>query len=382
MPKGPVHPGHVLLVPVTHTSEGAWNLGDEWITLVEKLQQHAAQVYDMDLFVFERSMMTKGGYHTHVQVVPVPRDKSTQLQTTMLAHAKASGFDLRPIQSDLGAKNLISKDDSYFYAEIRTRSQSFRFFYRHDAGDSTATSVPLQFAREVLASVLENPKLAHWKACVVDKEQETQLATEFRDSFNASMGRLAVAASSLVGAVTASSTRLQQFSRERNSIRRREQQVDAAFVPEFSASLDDGVEMQLPVRYVQLYGTPGATLSEETYDVVQGAISSYLEDWWRQFPSVFANSLNNVRSEIVADQPMIDFESETFAAVGNDLELLITMTFSDGGGDPTVENAGDSEREPLFQDNGVGDGGGDGIEYSEATTSGGVMPSKATTNSA
>jgi diadenosine tetraphosphate (Ap4A) HIT family hydrolase len=185
MPKGPVHPGHILLVPVKHTREGAWNLNDEWIGLVDKLQQHAASVYDMDLFIFERSMETRGGYHTHVQCVPVPRDSTARLQTTMMAHAKASGFDLRTVQSDLGITNMIGKKDSYFYAEIRTRSQNFRFFYRHNTEEEPAGTVPLQFAREVLASVLKNPKLAHWKACVVDQEQETELATIFRESFNA-----------------------------------------------------------------------------------------------------------------------------------------------------------------------------------------------------
>ena len=184
MPKGPVHPGHILLVPITHTNEGAWNLDKEWIQLVDKLQQHAAQAYDMDLFVFERAMETKGGYHTHIQCVPVPRDSITTLQGTMMAHAKASGFDLRPIQSDLGVKAMINKDDSYFYAEVRTRSQNYRFLYSRDNSDEGAANVPLQFAREVLASVLKNPKLAHWKACVVDKEQETQITSEFRTSFN------------------------------------------------------------------------------------------------------------------------------------------------------------------------------------------------------
>lgn len=184
MPKGPVHPGHILLVPVTHTREGAWNLNNEWIGLLEKLQQHASSAYDMDMFVFERSVETKGGYHTHVQCVPVPRDSTTKLQTTMMAHAKASGFDLRPIQSDLGVKTMMSKDDSYFYAEIRTRSQNSRFFYCYNMNDREAATVPLQFAREVLASVMKNPKLAHWKACVVDKQQETDLAGKFRDSFN------------------------------------------------------------------------------------------------------------------------------------------------------------------------------------------------------
>ena len=186
MPKGPVHQGHILLVPVTHTREGAWTLNEEWVKLVEKVQHHASEVYDMDLFVFERSMETRGGYHTHIQCVPVPRDCTTRLHSVMLQHAKASGFDLRPIQSDLGVKAMIQKDDSYFYAEIRTRTNQQRFLYRRGADDENASSVPLQFAREVLASVLNNPKLAHWKACVVDQEQETKLASDFRTSFNES----------------------------------------------------------------------------------------------------------------------------------------------------------------------------------------------------
>ena len=183
MPKGPVHQGHVLLVPVKHTKQGAWTLNDEWVKLVDKVQEHASKVYNMDLFVFERSMETRGGYHTHVQCVPVPRDSSTRLETVMVAHAKSCGFDFRRIESDLGMGAIIQKNDSYFYAEIRTRTNQQKFLYRCEAGDENASRVPLQFAREVLASVLNNPKLAHWKACVVDHEQETQLASDLRNSF-------------------------------------------------------------------------------------------------------------------------------------------------------------------------------------------------------
>ncbi len=188
MPKGPVHPGHVLLVPVTHTRQGAWTLKSaEWIELIDRLASHAAEAYDCDLLVFERAMETKGGYHSHVNCVPIPRkdDTTIHLQSTMMAHAKASGFDLRPIQSDLGTETLIQSDEDsqYFYAEIRTQRQSHRFLYQHESDDNGRSTVPLQFAREVLAAVLQNPKLAHWKSCLVDREQETQLAKDFRESF-------------------------------------------------------------------------------------------------------------------------------------------------------------------------------------------------------
>lgn len=183
MPKGPVHPGHVLLVPVTHTNKGAW-VGDtaEWTELVNKLQTHAFQTYDMDLLVFERAMETKGGYHTHIQCVPIPKDCTSRLRATMMAHSKASGFELRSLESDLGINAMISPEDSYFYAEILTQSHRHRFLYKHD--DDAATSVvPLQFAREVLASVLKNPKLAHWKSCVLENEKESELASDLRSSF-------------------------------------------------------------------------------------------------------------------------------------------------------------------------------------------------------
>eukprot|EP00980_Cylindrotheca_fusiformis_P027221 scaffold19424_cov142-Cylindrotheca_fusiformis.AAC.5 len=183
MPKGPVHPGHVLLVPVTHTNKGAW-VGDtrEWSELVNKLQTHAQQSYDMDLLIFERAMETKGGYHTHIQCVPIPRDCVTRLKATMMAHSKACGFELRSIESDLGITAMISSKDSYFYAEIVTQSHRHRFLYKHDPDASTSV-VPLQFAREVLASVLKNPKLAHWKSCVLEKEKESELASDLRSSF-------------------------------------------------------------------------------------------------------------------------------------------------------------------------------------------------------
>jgi hypothetical protein len=156
------------------------------------LADHASQAYDSDLFIFERAMETKGGYHSHVNVVPIPRTDNTplHLQTTMMAHASASGFQLRSIESDLGISALIQGDlgdaAQYFYAEIRTRQQSHRFLYQHTSERST--TVPLQFAREVLAAVLHNPKLAHWKSCLVDQEQEVNLAKDFRDSFKATSG--------------------------------------------------------------------------------------------------------------------------------------------------------------------------------------------------
>ncbi|KAL7560251.1 hypothetical protein ACA910_015471 [Epithemia clementina (nom. ined.)] len=211
MPKGPVHPGHVLLIPVQHEDQGALKnvpVADEMENIKAKLYQHAAAVYDMDMFVFERAIRTRGGYHTHVQCVPIAKGLGTKLHATMMTQARKIGIPLREISSDLGmtalvrnhddnddddgnAKNSKAKENSgYFYAEIVSSSTSSstpqrkRFLYKASQQESSGTTVavPLQFGREILAAVMGKPEIAHWKSCVASQEEETKLAKQLRDS--------------------------------------------------------------------------------------------------------------------------------------------------------------------------------------------------------
>jgi hypothetical protein len=183
MPKGPIHKeGHVLIVPVAHSSQGAFadqEVCSEVDFLKEKLREHASEVYDMDLVVFERAIQTKGGYHTHVQCVPVPKIAALKLQATLLGMAKRCGFHLREINTEIGLASIA--DDGYFYAEIPNAEGDIKRFLYNAGGESR--SVPIQFGREVLASVLDDPSFAHWKACVLNNEEETKLALKFRESF-------------------------------------------------------------------------------------------------------------------------------------------------------------------------------------------------------
>mmetsp|Transcript_30299 Transcript_30299/g.44812 ORF Transcript_30299/g.44812 Transcript_30299/m.44812 type:complete len:773 (-) Transcript_30299:365-2683(-) len=183
MPKGPAHKeGHILIVPVTHTSRGALSDADissEVDILKEKLREHASKTWGLDLFVFERAMQTKGGYHTHIQCVPIPLGLGVKLQATMINMGKRCGFNLREINSDLSIGALVG--DGYFYAEVPGAGGNFqRFLYNADEGPT----VPLQFGREILAAVLDEPNLAHWKACVLSEEDETKFSMKFRESFS------------------------------------------------------------------------------------------------------------------------------------------------------------------------------------------------------
>lgn len=193
MPKGAMHKGHVLLIPVAHSSQGAFmdkSVSREIQDLQSALRKHAQEQYDCDLFVFERAIQTRGGYHTHVQCVPVPKGLNVKLETTLRAQARANKFEFREIQSpDLDVSTLLQGDDEdeggYFYAEIPMpggKLEYKRFLYKVQA-DQREGRVPLQFGREVIAAVLGKSELAHWKACQVEKSEETMMALDLRQSF-------------------------------------------------------------------------------------------------------------------------------------------------------------------------------------------------------
>jgi hypothetical protein len=195
LPKGGVNEHHALIVPVEHGGDGAMvnrKLAPEMESAKAKLRLHARTALKKDLFVFERSIQTKGGYHPHVQCIPVDLDSGPMIQKVMVDMASKAGFRLKEITGEIGLYALEDDwSDGYFYAEIPLPGggdEFRRFIYR--AGDgkgdiSNRGTVPLQFGREVLAEVMGNPDISQWKACVVSQEKETELTTEFRKSLNA-----------------------------------------------------------------------------------------------------------------------------------------------------------------------------------------------------
>ena len=201
LPKGGVNDHHALIVPVEHGGDGALvnrKLSPEIESVKSKLRLHARTVLNKDLFVFERCIATKGGYHTHVQCIPVDANSGPTIQSKMLDMASRAGFQLKEITSDLGL-NALEDDwsDGYFYAEIPLPGggdEFRRFIYRaggedsggadNNGGGRRGPTVPLQFGREVLAEVMDNPDIGQWKACVVSKEKEEELTIAFRKSLN------------------------------------------------------------------------------------------------------------------------------------------------------------------------------------------------------
>jgi hypothetical protein len=213
MPKGPMNQNHALIVPVNHSAKEEGNKNRSVIGAFldptpgvipdiekakEKLRAYAREELNMDLFVFERAIPTRGGYHAHINCIPIEKGSGCKIIPTMLSLAASSnhgnGFELREIQNtDLSVTNILKNADEdelvgYFYAEVPVGGDGVlkRYLYMALEGEHVKDKkrqVPLQFGREVLAAVLGSDNLADWKGCVTSKEKEDEYTEMFRSSF-------------------------------------------------------------------------------------------------------------------------------------------------------------------------------------------------------
>ncbi|GMH58485.1 hypothetical protein TrST_g1026 [Triparma strigata] len=185
--KGGVNGGHCIIVPVEHTGGGGivGNARDEVEVYVKKLREHFAKS-GQDIVVFERNIGTKGGYHPHVQCIPVK--KGTKVDTTFNGAVRRLGIRIKEIQNGgVGVKTIVDGSD-YFYFECQVGSEAKRYVYVREA-DDRGGRVPIQFGREVCCVAMGCPEKAHWKSCVETPEEERTVTNKFRGEFSEEGGK-------------------------------------------------------------------------------------------------------------------------------------------------------------------------------------------------
>nr|CAD7262190.1 unnamed protein product [Timema shepardi] len=90
--------------------------------------------------------------------------------------AEAQGFQLDEIPTHSKLEQIAPPGTPYFYVELPSGE---KLFHR------VKKNFPLQFGREVLASsaLLDMEDRADWRDCKISKEEETDLAKQFRNDF-------------------------------------------------------------------------------------------------------------------------------------------------------------------------------------------------------
>ncbi|KAI9487667.1 MAG: CwfJ C-terminus 1-domain-containing protein-like protein [Benjaminiella poitrasii] len=168
--------GHLLIIPVNHYSTFA-KIPEESRTQVltefEKYKDSIRRLfekYDQDMVIFEVSRESaRGLVHAHVQVVPVPKSKSEQLEKIVTDEAALSNMNL----VDQASRN---PNVPYFKIELPNGKSLFHLLDFRER-------INLQFGRLVIAKLLGFPEREDWKACMQTEDEEKADAEHFKAAF-------------------------------------------------------------------------------------------------------------------------------------------------------------------------------------------------------
>ncbi|KAL5201133.1 hypothetical protein ABZP36_035487 [Zizania latifolia] len=184
LPKGPLVPNHVLVIPVEHCSstlampvEAEAELGRYKDALGKYFgKQGKTAVY------FE--WVSQHSHHANLQVVPVPLSKAASVKKIFHLAAQRLGFEFSVVNPDGDAKHgrelLRSQYDrksSLFYVELPEGSVLLHLVDSNE-------KFPAQFGREVLAGLLSMADRADWRNCKISKEEEIQMVDDFKQGFH------------------------------------------------------------------------------------------------------------------------------------------------------------------------------------------------------
>ncbi|CAI5739857.1 unnamed protein product [Peronospora destructor] len=191
MPKGAICGDHLLIVPIAHEASTLALSKDTWHEM-ERFKAALRRYFatqDKELLVIDRNVATLGATHCHLQVVGVPKAKAAAARSIfktegekyhvkfqeLLHHADEkpdSGVSTGPLE--LLREQTDGK--SFLYAEVPNAEGGTTQLLHHVEGKHY-----VQFGRHAASCVLEMPRRANWKFCVVPKCEEEKLTQTFKD---------------------------------------------------------------------------------------------------------------------------------------------------------------------------------------------------------
>ncbi|KAI9490653.1 CwfJ C-terminus 1-domain-containing protein-like protein [Zychaea mexicana] len=166
--------GHIILVPVTHYTTFNKVPAETHAQLTGEIEKYKNALramfaeYGQDMLVFELSRQSFMG-HAHMQIVPVPKDKSDSIEATARQAAKQEGFELTD-QVPTGP------DVNFFKLELPNGKSLVHVLQPRERFN-------LQFGRLIAAKVLGHPEREDWKTCKQTTDEEKNDTSAFKDAF-------------------------------------------------------------------------------------------------------------------------------------------------------------------------------------------------------
>ncbi|KAJ8658670.1 hypothetical protein O0I10_005710 [Lichtheimia ornata] len=168
--------GHVLLIPITHyptlrqiPDEARPNVMNEIQKYTDALKRfYAEHGHDMVVFEVSRQSLHNIG-HAHLQIVPIPHDKSDLLEQTIRDEAQNQGVQFM--------ERLPKNPDANFFKIDLPSGKSLVHIIR------PRERFNLQFGRLVVAKLLGHPEREDWKTCAQSQQEERDDANAFKEAF-------------------------------------------------------------------------------------------------------------------------------------------------------------------------------------------------------
>ncbi|GMF20547.1 unnamed protein product [Phytophthora lilii] len=191
MPKGAICGDHLLIVPIAHEAS-TMALGEETWREMERFKAALRRYFasqDKELLVIDRNVATLGATHCHLQVVGVPKAMAAAARRVFETEGEKYHVKFEELPRDADEKADAAAPSTGPLELLRRHAQDKPFLYA-ELPDGEGGSTPLlhrvegkhyvQFGRHAAACLLEMPRRANWKFCVVPKPEEEKLTQSFK----------------------------------------------------------------------------------------------------------------------------------------------------------------------------------------------------------
>ncbi|XP_045523279.1 CWF19-like protein 1 [Pieris brassicae] len=175
LPKGPLTPFHVLILPIAH-HQSVTKSPEEVVKEINQFKDTLKKFYgcmnNVSVF-FERNYKTS---HMQIQCVPLPKRCETQILEVFQDEAGINRIELEVLPPYTEISQVALPGSPYFHAELPSGEHVYAKPKQH---------FPLQFGRDVLSSppLLNCEDKADWRQCLLSREEEDSLVASFREKF-------------------------------------------------------------------------------------------------------------------------------------------------------------------------------------------------------
>ncbi|KAG7379019.1 hypothetical protein PHYPSEUDO_009151 [Phytophthora pseudosyringae] len=194
MPKGAICGDHLLIVPIAHEastlalSDATWR---EMERFKAALRRYFAS-QDKELLVIDRNVATLGATHCHLQIVGVPKEKAGAARRVFEAEGEKYHVKFHELLRGADEKadekaNAPSTTGPLELLRQQTDGKSFLYAELPDGEGGTTRLLHdvegkhyVQFGRHAASCLLDMPRRANWKFCVVTKPEEEKLTQTFK----------------------------------------------------------------------------------------------------------------------------------------------------------------------------------------------------------